>query len=89
MKLQKIEHHSVNWYYTFDLDEDKLREIYPEEDDEVIEGIMQDLESGNRDIEDVLSDAYDNNVDIEWEFDYDDVWTDRKGGYDVTYSVEE
>ena len=43
---------------------------------------------GNVLIDDVLNDAWENDVEIEWEFDYDDVWTDRKGGYDVTYGVE-
>jgi len=33
----------------------------------------------------VLDDANENDVDIEWEFQYDDCWTDRKGGYEVTY----
>jgi hypothetical protein len=29
----------------------------------------------------------DNDVDIDWEFQYDDCWTDRKGGYEVTYEL--
>lgn len=88
MKVHKVEHHSVNWHYYAEIDLDKLREIYPDEDDEVIAGILADLENGNRDIETVLEDAWENNIDIEWEFDYDDVWTDRKGGYDITYEIE-
>ena len=35
----------------------------------------------------IMQDAADNNVDIEWDRDYDDWWTDRKGGYEVTYEV--
>ena len=33
----------------------------------------------------IINDAYDNDIDIEWDHQYDDCWTDRKGGYDVTY----
>lgn len=88
MKIQKVEHHSANWHYYAELDLDKLREIYPEDDDEVLEALIQDLENGNADIDQIIEDAWDNSVDIEWEFDYDDVWTDRKGGYDITYSIE-
>lgn len=89
MKIQKIEHHSVNWYYNFELDGEKLREIYPDLSDEEISLLELELISGTKDIDEVINDAWDNSVDIEWDFDYDDVWTDRKGGYDVTYSIEE
>lgn len=88
MKVHKVEHHSVNWHYYANIDEDTLREIYPDLDDESIARMLSDLENGDIDIETVLEDAWENNVEIEWEFDYDDVWTDRKGGYDITYTVE-
>ena len=26
-------------------------------------------------------------VDIDWDHEYDDWWTDRKGGYDITYDT--
>lgn len=46
------------------------------------------LEAGKIDIEEVLQDAADNNIyfDFEW-LDEDDWWTDRKGGYEVTYEL--
>lgn len=88
MKITKVEHHSVNWHYNYELDADKLREIYEDITDEEAVQMMKDIEEGNVLIDDVLNDAWENDVEIEWEFDYDDVWTDRKGGYDVTYGVE-
>jgi hypothetical protein len=88
MKITKTEHHSVNWHYNYELDADKLQEIYPDSSDEEIAQLMKDLGEGNANIDDVISDAWDNDVEIEWEFDYDDVWTDRKGGYDITYDIE-
>lgn len=89
MKITKVEHHSVNWHYTAEIDEDLLSEIYPDLDENEIAQILADLENGDLVIDDIISDAYDNNVDIEWDLDYEDVWTDRKGGYDVTYDIEE
>ena len=89
MKVQKIEHHSVNWYYTAEIDEDLLSEIYPDLSEEEIRLLELELSTGTKNIDDVLEDAWENSVDIEWEFDRDDVWTDRKGGYEVTYSIED
>ncbi len=83
--LVKHEWHSHDRQYAIELDETLLREIYPDLDDEDIGLLMKQLENQEADIDEILSDAYDNDVDIEWEFQYDDCWTDRKGGYDITY----
>ena len=87
MKITKVEHHSVDWHYKYEIDEEKLAEIYPELAEDEITQLLKNLASGDASLEDVVNDAWENSVDIEWEFDYDDVWTDRKGGYDITYEV--
>ncbi len=87
MKITKIEHHSVNWHYKYEIDEAKLAEIYPDLTEEEITQLLKNLESGDASLEDVISDAWENSIEMEWEFDYDDVWTDSKGGYDITYEV--
>lgn len=89
MKISKIEHHSVNWYYYTDIDENTLSEIYPDLTDEEIEQKMEDLKNGDITIDEVIEDAWENDVEILWEFDQEDVWTDRKGGYDITYNLED
>lgn len=89
MKITKVEHHSVNWHFSYDLDEDKLAEIYPDLDEDEIAQLMNDLENGEAVIDDIINAAWENSVDIDWDLDYEDVWTDRKGGYDVTYDIEE
>jgi hypothetical protein len=38
-------------------------------------------------IDQVIEDALDNGIDIEWEPEYDDWVTDRKGGYEITYDI--
>lgn len=76
MRIQKIEYHQVNSYFTYEInDEDiiaefgsieKFEEAYAEESDEFWEFVQ--------------------------DFDYDredDWWTDRKGGYDVEWSIED
>jgi hypothetical protein len=87
VQVIKSEWHSVEKRYSAEIDEDILSEIYPDADEDEIQQMLQDLESGDMSIDTVIEDAgWD--VDIDWDWlDEDDWWTDRKGGYDVTYEV--
>jgi len=89
MKIIKSEWHQVESRYTFDIDVDTLAEIYSESTGEELDQMMKDLESGKMDISQVIDDAWENDVEIEWDHDYDDWWTSRKGGYEVTYKIDE
>ena len=83
----KSEWHSVEKRYSVEIDEDILAEIYPEMDEDEISQLLKELESGDMSIDSVIEDAgWDVNIDWDW-LDEDDWWTDRKGGYDVTYEV--
>ena len=83
----KHEWHQHDRQYAIEIDEALLSEIYPDLDEDEIKQKLADIEAGELDYEEVLDDANENDVDIEWEFQYDDCWTDRKGGYDVTYEL--
>jgi len=83
----KHEWHQHDRQYAIEIDEALLSEIYPDLDEDEIKQKLADIESGEVDYEEVINDASDNDVEIEWEFQYDDCWTDRKGGYDVTYEL--
>ena len=85
--IVKHEWHQHDRQYAIELDESLLSEIYPDLDEDEIAQKLAELESGDLDYEEVLDDANENDVDIEWEFQYDDCWTDRKGGYEVTYEL--
>jgi len=85
--IVKHEWHQHDRQYAIELDEALLSEIYPDLDEDEIAQKLADLESGEIDYEEVLDDANENDVEIEWEFQYDDCWTDRKGGYEVTYEL--
>jgi len=89
MKIIKSEWHQVESRYVFDIDVDTLAEIYSESTGEELDQMMKDLESGKMDISQVIDDAWENDVEIEWDHDYDDWWTSRKGGYEVTYKIDE
>jgi len=90
VSVVKSEWHQVEKRYGIVIDADLLSEIYPELDEDEIEAKLAHLESGEEDVEDVLNEAWNNDVDIEWDhLNEDDWWTDRKGGYEVTYNVEE
>jgi len=86
----KSEWHQVEKRYGIEIDADMLAEIYPELDEDEIEAKLAALESGEEDAEEVINEAWNNDVDIDWDYlNEDDWWTDRKGGYEVTYKVEE
>ena len=85
--IVKHEWHQHDRQYAIEIDEALLSEIYPDKEEDEIKVILDGISDGTYDYEDVLNDALDNDVEIEWEFQYDDCWTDRKGGYDVTYEL--
>ena len=85
--IVKHEWHQVDSQFAIELDEDLLSEIYPDLDVGEIVSMMVRIENGEIDVTEVMNDAWDNNVEIEWERQYDDWWTYRKGGYDVTYEL--
>jgi hypothetical protein len=86
----KSEWHQVEKRYSYEIDEDSIAKIYPDLDEDEIAEIMREIESGERDISDVIEAAWENDVDFDWEWlDEDDWWTDRKGGYEITYAIEE
>ena len=89
MKIIKSEWHSVEKRYAIDIDENVINEIYEDATVEEIEEIMRQLKEGELDASTVIEDAWTNDVTIDWDWlDEDDWWTDRKGGYDVTYEFE-
>lgn len=87
--IVKHEWHQHDRQYAIEFDESLLSEIYPDLDEEDITSLLAQLEAGEADIEQIIGDAYDNDVEINWDFQYDDCWTDRKGGYDITYEYGE
>lgn len=85
--LVKHEWHQVDSQFAYELDEDTLAQIYPDLKKREIKKMLKDIENGDIDVETIIDDAWNNDVEIEWERQYDDWWTDRKGGYEVTYEL--
>jgi hypothetical protein len=89
MRIIKSEWHSVEKRYAIDIDENVINEIYEDATVEEIEEIVRQLKDGELDASTIIEDAWTNDVDLDWDWlDEDDWWTDRKGGYDVTYEFE-
>jgi hypothetical protein len=89
MRVIKSEWHQVEKRYAIDIDENTINEIYSDATVEEIEEVVRQLNEGELDVSTIIEDAYTNNVDLDWDWlDEDDWWTDRKGGYDVTYEAE-
>jgi Zn finger protein HypA/HybF involved in hydrogenase expression len=90
MQIVKSEWHQVEKRYGVEINEAVLSEIYPDYEEAEITQLLADLESGEADLEEVINDAWNNDCELDWEYlNDDDWWTDRKGGYEVTYSAEE
>ena len=88
MRVIKSEWHQVEKRYAIDIDESLINEIYEDATVEEIEEIIRQLQDGELEASSVIEDAYTNDVTIDWDWlDEDDWWTDRKGGYDVTYEI--
>ena len=89
MRVIKSEWHQVEKRYAIDIDENLINEIYEDATVEEVEEIVRQLKDGELDVSTIIEDAYNNDVDLDWDWlDEDDWWTDRKGGYDVTYEIE-
>jgi hypothetical protein len=89
MRIIKSEWHQVEKRYAIDIDENIINEIYEDATVEEIEEIVRQLKEGELDASTIIEDASSNDVDFDWDWlDEDDWWTDRKGGYDVTYEFE-
>jgi hypothetical protein len=84
----KSEWHQVEKRYSIEIDESVISEIYPDKEDEEIDNILSGLEDGTIEVDEVIEAAYEEGVDLDFDWmDEDDWWTDRKGGYEVTYEV--
>ena len=89
MRVIKSEWHQVEKRYAIDIDENLVNEIYQDATVEEVEEIIRQLQEGELEASSVIEDAWTNDVTIDWDWlDEDDWWTDRKGGYDVTYEID-
>ncbi len=89
VQVVKSEWHQVEKRYVIELDEQLLEELFPDKEEDEIQVILQNLENGTQDINDVLNEADENMYDLPWEYVDEDWWTERKGGYDITYAIED
>jgi len=90
VKIIMSEWHQVEKQYDIIVDEDLVQEVYPDYDEEQVKQVLLDLESGELDPETFIEEAYAQDVSIDFESNgYEDWWTERKGGFEVTYSIED
>ena len=64
--IVKHEWHQVDRQYAYEMDEDILSEIYPDHDEDAIKNMLAGLADGSISIEDVLDEAQENDVDIDF-----------------------
>ncbi len=90
VSIVKSEWHQVEKRYGIEIDRDTFGEIYSDIEDEAeIDLMYLQFEAGELDAEEVIQKAWDEGVDLDWDWlDEDDWWTDRKGGYEVTFEVQ-
>jgi len=88
VKIYKSEWHQMERKYVVEIDEDLVNELYPDNTKKKNKEILKGLKDGTTDIDEFMGDAF-GEIDIDWDHVEDDLWTDRKGGYDITYEVEQ
>ncbi len=90
VQVIKSEWHQVEKRYAVEIDREVFGEIYCEVEDEAELDLMYlQFEAGEISVEEVIEKSQNEGPDLDWEWlDADDWWTDRKGGYEVTYEVE-
>jgi hypothetical protein len=86
--IVKSEWHQIERRFGIEFDEEIISQIYPDLDEIGVAEMLKGIASGEVNIDEVINDAYDVGLDWDW-LDEDDLWTDRKGGYEVTYEVVE
>lgn len=90
VQIVKSEWHQVEKRYSLEVTEEDIRNIYPDHDDEQIAQVMEEITNGDYDFQQLIDDSNDAEVYLDWDWmDEDDWWTDRKGGYEVTYEVQD
>lgn len=89
VQIIKSEWHQVEKRYGYEIDRELFGEIYSDiEDPGEVDLMFLQFENGELDLEEVFQKAWDDGIAIDWEWlDEDDWWTDRKGGYEVTFEV--
>ena len=58
VKVVKSEWHQVEKVYGLEIDMDLLQEIYPDKEETELQVILDGIEDGNYDLDDVFSDAF-------------------------------
>lgn len=89
VQIVKKEWHQVSREFVYELTIDDLEQIYSDAEPDELEKMLDDLKSGDLDVEDLVSDAWDADVYFDWDHVEDDWWTERKGGFDETYELGE
>jgi hypothetical protein len=88
--IVKSEWHQIERRFGLDIDAEIISQIYPDFTEIEIQEVLGEIASGEITAETILEDAENNGVSLDFEWlDEDDLWTDRKGGYEVTYEVVE
>ena len=90
IRIVKSEWHQMERRYGLVVTMDDIEQIYPDNTPEENQEVMDRLISEDLSPDDLIEDSNDASVYLDWEWlDEDDLWTDRKGGYEVTYEIEE
>jgi hypothetical protein len=90
IRIIKHEWHSVDSRYAMEIEREQLDEIYPDMSIEERDEIWQQILDTDFDFQDLIDAAMDAGCwSVDWDHVDDDWWTSRKGGYDVTYEIEE
>lgn len=87
--ITKTECHRVDYFYEFELDAEKLAEIYPEHDEQHLAQLMDDIRTGAIPVEAIIADAAVAHVEIPWKSDGEEVLTLGNEDFKKTYGISD
>ena len=90
IRIVKSEWHQIERRYGLVVTIEDIEQVYPDNTPEENQEVMDRLISEDLSADELIEDSNEASVYLDWDWlDEDDMWTDRKGGYEVTYEVEE
>ena len=65
--IVKHEWHQVDSQFAYELERETLEEIYPDMDEDELDVLWEQVEAGEADLDEILNEAWNQGVDIDWD----------------------
>lgn len=87
-RIIRSEWHQLERRYYVEVDKKLLQKVYPFYTEEEVNIIYDSITNGTMDLKEIMILCEEDNIEVNWMHELDDVWSNRKGGYDVSYELD-